>query len=404
MPESLNPPIKWSLCPDCALSDKRRRGFELAKKNTREGAVAGKKRPSLEVFRRRLDRIDADLLKLLSERTSVVLQVKAAKQATGGRIWVPEREAAQLRRLTRLNLKSDVPVPEDALRAIFGEVLSASRALQRDLRVAYLGPEGTYSELAARRHFGSRAEFVPVSTIASIFDAVEKRQVELGVVPFENSTEGIVGQAIDAFVESPLHIVGERQLDIRHALLGHKEGIEPVRRVLAHPQALAQCRLWLEDNLPQAELREVSSNAAAARQAARNKTSAAIASVEAAERYGLEVLKEGIQDLARNVTRFVIVGAEDQVAPESGGKISILFSVRNEVGVLAKILAPLARAEVDVLKIESRPKRGHLWDYIFFMDLCGDLEDRAVARAVAAIRKHCVWLKVLGSYAAAQPK
>lgn len=358
----------------------------------------------MAVFRRRLDRIDADLLKLLSERTSVVLQVKQAKQATGGRIWVPEREAAQLKRLIRLNQKSDVPVPEHALHAIFGEVLSASRALQRELRVAYLGPEGTYSELAAHQHFGSQVEFVPVSNIAAIFDAVEKNQVELGVVPFENSTEGIVGQAIDAFVASPLRIVGERQLDIRHALLGHGQGLSQVRRVLAHPQALAQCRHWLEQHLPHAELREVSSNAAAAQQAARNKTSAAIASAETAKRYGLQVVEEGIQDLSRNVTRFVVVGAEEQVAPVAGEKISILFSVKNEVGVLAKILAPLGRAGIDVLKIESRPKRGHLWDYIFFMDLCGDLEDRNVARAVSAIRKHCVWLKVLGSYAAAQPK
>ena len=376
----------------------------MAKKDTRDAAANGKKQPSLALFRRRLDRIDADLLKLLSERTSVVMQVKAAKQATGGRIWVPEREAAQLRRLSRLNQKSDVPVPEAALEAIFGEVLSASRALQRELRVAYLGPEGTYSELAAHQHFGSQVEFVPVPTIAAVFDAVEKRQVELGVVPFENSTEGIVGQAIDAFVESPLRIVGERQLEVRHALLGHPQGVTAVRRVLAHPQALAQCRFWLEAHLPQAELREVSSNAAAAQQAARNKTSAAIASAETAARYGLTVLEEGIQDLSRNVTRFVIVGAGDQVATDSAGKISILFSVRNEVGVLARILAPLARAEVDVLKIESRPKRGHLWDYIFFMDLCGDLEDPRVSRAITSIQKHCVWLKVLGSYASAQPK
>jgi chorismate mutase/prephenate dehydratase len=378
--------------------------LELAKKDTKDKAAPARGQASLAVFRRRLDRIDAELLKLLSERTSVVLQVKEAKQATGGRIWVPEREAAQLQRLSRLNRKSETPVPEDALSAIFGEVLSASRALQRELRVAYLGPEGTYSEMAAHEHFGSQAEFVPVSNIAAIFDAVEKKQVELGVVPFENSTEGIVGQAIDAFVESPLRILGERQLDIRHALLGHTKNLGKVRRVLAHPQAIAQCRNWLEVHLPHAELREVSSNAAAAQQAARTKSSAAIASASTASRYGLEVLQEGIQDLSRNVTRFVVVGDADQVAPVPGEKISILFSVKNEVGVLARILAPLARAGIDVLKVESRPKRGHLWDYVFFMDLCGDLEDRNVGRAVAAIRKHCVWLKVLGSYAAAQPK
>ena len=376
----------------------------MAKNDTRKVAASDKGRASLDVSRRRLDRIDAELLALLSERTSVVLQVKEAKQANGGRIWVPEREAAQLKRLLRLNQKSDVPVAEQALRAIFGEVLSASRALQRELRVAYLGPEGTYSEMAAHEHFGSQAEFVPVSNIAAIFDAVEKKRVDLGVVPFENSTEGIVGQAIDAFVGSPLRIVGERQLAIRHALLGHGGDLGQVRRVMAHPQALAQCRLWLEEHLPQAEWREVSSNAAAAQQAARHKPSAAIASAEAAERYGLQVMAEGIQDLSRNVTRFVVVGDESQLAPVAGEKISILFSVKNEVGVLAKILAPLARAGIDVLKVESRPKRGYLWDYVFFMDLCGELEDPKVARAVTAVRKHCVWLKVLGSYAAAQSK
>lgn len=356
---------------------------------------------SLARLRRDLDAVDAELLEKLSERTRVVLEVKAAKQQGGGRIWVPEREAAQIERLLRLNAKQATPVPEPALRAVFAEILSASRALQAPLRVAYLGPEGTYSERAARDQFGSQAELVPVGSIPEVFAAVEKQQAELGVVPFENSTEGIVAHALDSFVDSPLRILAERQLEIRHALLSKAASLGRVRRVMAHPQALAQCRAWLSDNLPSAEVREAASNAEAARLAAGTRTTAAIAGIDAASRYGLGILAEGIQDLARNVTRFVVIGPEAQAPDVQGDKISILFSVKNEVGVLSRILAPLARAGIDVLKIESRPRRGWLWDYIFFVDLRGNPGDKAVARALRGMQEHCVWLKVLGSYAGA---
>ncbi|MEO2167706.1 MAG: prephenate dehydratase [bacterium] len=374
----------------------------MAKKTTGKKAAKAVRRPSLATLRRRLDSIDADLLEKLSERTRVVLDVKAAKQHNGGRIWVPEREAEQLERLLVLNAKAAVPVPESSLRAIFGEVLSSSRSLQGALRVAYLGPEGTYSELAAREQFGSQAELVPVGSIAEVFAAAEKGQADLGIVPFENSTEGIVAQTLDSFVDSPLRIFGEHQLEIRHALLSNAKSLAGVRRVLAHPQALAQCREWLGHNLPDAETLPVSSNAEAARQAARTRTTAAIAGVSAGRRYDLGVLASGIQDIAPNVTRFVVVGGGEQATPERNDKISVLFSVKNEVGVLAKILAPLARAGIDVLKIESRPRRGWLWDYIFFVDLRADPEQAATVRALASMRRRCVWLKVLGTYAAAR--
>lgn len=379
----------------------KRRDLIVAKKTTGKQAAKAARRPTLATLRRRLDAIDADLLAKLSARTSVVLDVKAAKQHKGGPIWVPEREAEQLARLLALNAQAAVPVPESALRAIFGEVLSSSRSLQGALRVAYLGPEGTYSELAARAQFGSQAELVPVGSIAEVFATVEKAQAELGLVPFENSTEGIVAQTLDRFVDSPLQILGEEQLEIRHALLSKAKSLAGVRRVLAHPQALAQCRQWLGDHLPDAETLPVSSNAEAARQAARTRTTAAIASASAGRRYDLDVLASGIQDIAQNVTRFVVIGSGDQATRKRNDKISVLFSVNNEVGVLAKILAPLARAGIDVLKIESRPRRGWLWDYIFFVDLRADPEQPATVRALAAMRRRCVWLKVLGTYAAA---
>lgn len=373
---------------------------EKKSKKAKSGA-AKRRRPTLARLRKDLDTIDRELLEKLAERTRIVLDVKATKQENGGRIWVPEREAAQMERLLRLNARQPTPVPEPALRAVFSEILSASRAQQAPLRVAYLGPEGTYSERAARDQFGSQAELVPVGSIPEVFAAVEKQQAELGVVPFENSTEGIVAHALDSFVDSPLQILAERQLEIRHALLSRAPSLARVRRVMAHPQALAQCRAWIAENLPDAEVREVASNAEAARLAANTRTAAAIAGLDAAARYDLGILAEGIQDLARNVTRFVVIGGEDQLPDTQGDKISILFSVKNEVGVLARILAPLARAGIDVLKIESRPRRGWLWDYIFFVDLRGKPEDKAVARALKGMQEHCVWIKVLGSYAGA---
>ena len=363
-----------------------------------------KPNPSLERLRRRLDAVDARLLDALGERSSISREVQAAKARNGDQVWVPERARAQLSRLEALNRRQAAPIPVEMLRGVFSEVLSGSRALQARQTVAYLGPEGTWSEQAAIAQFGSQAERLPQASIGDVFRAVDSGQAQLGVVPIENSTGGMVEATLDAFVNSPLCILAERQLQILHALLARSARLSGLHQVAAHPQALAQCREWLRRNLPDAELREVASNAEAARLARLQKGLGAIAGREAAEIYGLRVLADGIQDLERNVTRFVVIGPEraggDEVESGKNGKVSLLFAVKNEPGALFHALQPLARAKLDMLKIESRPMRERVWNYLFFVDIRGQAANPTVARALTAMRRHCVWFRVLGSYAA----
>jgi chorismate mutase/prephenate dehydratase len=279
--------------------------------------------------------------------------------------------------------------------------------------VAYLGPAGTFSESAAREQFGSSSELVASPSIAAVFRAVERGQASFGIVPVENSTEGMVGQTLDAFVDTPLKIVAERELAVRHALLARVRSLRQVKRVVSHPQSLAQCREWLARHLPDVPTVEVASNAAAAEVASRSARTAAIAGREAGAHYALRVLADNIQDLARNVTRFVVLSPRDASEPSGGDKgvltstgqhkISLLFSVKNEAGMLYRSLQPFAAHHIDLCKIESRPMRGHAWDYLFFVDFRGQAGDPKVRRAIAAMQKHCMWLKVLGSYAAARP-
>ena len=358
---------------------------------------------TLARLRTRLDGIDDDVLRLLSERYEIVREVQRAKQRSGDGVYVPERERAQLARLARRNEALASPVNAEALRAIFGEILSASRALQAALSVAYLGPAGTYSEKAAREQFGASTALVPAPSIGDVFRMVERCEAHYGIVPIENSTEGMVGATLDAFVASPLQIVAERDLAIRHALLSKASSLRRVKRVVSHAQSLAQCRDWLRQNLPGVPAVDVPSNALAAQAAARGATTAAIASAENAERYGLRVLAHAIQDLPHNVTRFVVLGRPDggTVAGDAD-KVSLLFSVKNRPGMLFKSLKPLSERGIDLCKIESRPMRGRSWDYVFFLDFRGRLGDRRVADAMAEMTRQCVWLKVLGAYAAAR--
>lgn len=349
-------------------------------------------------LRSRIDRLDAEILERLSDRYRVVEQIQQVKQERGDGVWIPARERAQLERLRRLNRRFERPLPEAALDAIFGEILSASRALQGGVRVAFLGPEGTFSERAARRHFGSSAELVSVASIGDVFEAVERERARYGVVPIENSTEGMVGQTLDHLVTSPLRIVGERQIAVRHALLGRARSLGGVRRVVSHAQSLAQCRAWLRSHLRHVPTAEVSSNAAAAAVAARSPTTAAIAPREVAGLYDLRVLADGIQDLARNVTRFVVIAATEIEDAAGCDKVSILFSVRNEAGRLFRALEPLARERIDLCKIESRPMRGRAWEYVFFTDFRGRLGEPRVRAALRAMERRCTWFKVLGAY------
>lgn len=374
------------------------------KKQSRPAAPSTKSRPSLDKLRVRIDEIDDEIVALLGERYRVVQQVQEAKKRDGGVVFQPERERSQMRRLHRLNEKDGAQVKPEALDAIFREILSASRALQTAVSVAYLGPAGTFSERAAIEQFGSAAELLPVASISEVFRVVERGQATFGVVPIENSTEGMVGPTLDAFVQSPLQIVAERQLLIRHALLAKRAGIRRIKQIVSHPQSLGQCREWLATHMPGIPTREISSNAEAAAAAAKSPTTGAIAGRDAARVYGLRVLADGIQDVPHNVTRFLVVAPESATPPTTSDKVSVIFSVKNEPGMLYRSLKPLAGQGIDLLKIESRPMRGRIWDYLFFVDLGGELANPKVRRAMNAMKKNCVWFKVLGSYPAAVVK
>lgn len=353
-------------------------------------------------LRTRLDGIDDEVLRLLSERYEIVREVQRVKQRSGDGVYVPERERAQLARLARRNEALAHPVKPEALRAIFVEILSASRALQGPLSVAYLGPAGTYSEKAAREQFGASTTLVPAPSIDDVFRTVERGEAHYGIVPIENSTEGMVVPTLDAFVASPLQIVAERDLAIRHALLSKASSLRQVKKVVSHAQSLGQCREWLRLNLPGVPTVAVASNAVAAQAAARSATTAAIASAENAERLGLRVLADAIQDLPHNVTRFVVLGPANGAVAADADKVSLLFSVKNRPGMLFKSLKPLSDRGIDLCKIESRPMRGRSWEYLFFLDFRGRLGERRVADAMAEMTRQCVWLKVLGAYAAAR--
>ncbi|HZR83101.1 MAG TPA: prephenate dehydratase [Candidatus Binatia bacterium] len=367
----------------------------------RPDAVRARARETLNQLRGRIDELDGRILALLGERYQVIEEVQRVKQDSGDGVYAPARERAQLARLERLNRELPRPLRPEWVRSIFGEILSASRALQAPLTVAYLGPAGTYSEHAAVAQFGSSAKLVPVASIPEVFRAVEREQARLGIVPIENSTDGMVGATLDALATTPLRIVAEREMPIRHALLSRSSRLSDVKRVFSHPQSLGQCRDWLARHLPDVPTVEMASNAAAAEAAARRAGAAAIASRETAERYRLRVLADSIQDLARNVTRFVVLAPPAEGHEPGADKVSVLFSVRNEPGRLFEALKPLAQNEIDLCKLESRPMRGRPWEYLFFVDFRGEIDSPRVKRAMAAMERDCLWFKVLGTYAEA---
>jgi chorismate mutase/prephenate dehydratase len=348
----------------------------------------------IERLRRRIDRIDDRILELLEERARAAREIGRWKATDGSGIYVPSREKKIVERLAR---KRQV-LPAAAVRAVFREVISACRGFERGLRVSYLGPEATFSHMAARNHFGSGAIFVPAASIPAVFEDVEQGRADYGLVPIENSTDGVVTYTLDRFLESDLRIAAEVCLEVNHCLLARAPDLRRIRRVLSHPQGLAQCRHWLAAHLPQASLHETASTARAAAEAARHPDVAAIASRMAAEVYGLAVVAENIQDLSFNATRFVVIGHEDSARISGDDKTSAVFSVRDEVGILHRMLEPFARNRINLTRIESRPLKGKPWEYVFFVDFLGHRRERRVARALEALARRCLMLKVLGSY------
>jgi len=358
---------------------------------------------SLAELRRRIDRLDDRLLRLLNERAAIAIAVAEQKARTNSRVHDPAREKAVLARVARANRG---PLTAGLLASIFREIMSAARALEERPVVAYFGPAATFTHLAARRQFGSAVDFRPVRTIAEVFAEVERGRAGFGVVPVENSTEGMVANTLDLLVDSPLRIAAEVLLAVRHCLLARRgTTLAQVRRVAAHPQAIAQCRRWLASHLPGVAVEEETSNARAAERAGAEAGTAAIAADAAAEVYRVAILADAIQDEAGNLTRFLVLGAHDCEQPSGDDKTSILFSVRDDVGILVRMLRPFATHGIDLIKIESRPLRERPWEYYFFIDLKGHRAEPRVKRALGETERRALRLKVLGSYpAAAEPE
>lgn len=351
------------------------------------------KNNELESARQQIDALDAEIMERISRRAALALETARAKEADSA-FYDPAREAQVLRRIRKAN---PGPLPDDSMVHLFREIMSACLALQHPTRVAYLGPEGTFTHQAALRHFGNSAEITPRDNIAEVFRVVESGQSEYGVVPVENSTDGVVAHTLDLFVESPLKVSGEVELAVHHHLLARDEDRAALRQVRAHPQALAQCRQWLDRELPGLDCISDASNAAAARYAASHPDTAAIASRAAAEQYNLNILAQDIEDNPNNRTRFLVIGPHDQ-APSGEDKTSVLVSARNQPGALLGLLRPLSEAGIDLTRIESRPTHLVNWEYIFFLDIRGHQKDPEVAQALEDLLATAAFCKILGSY------
>lgn len=346
-------------------------------------------------LRARIDAVDEQVLQLLNERARIAHRIGEIKG--GAPAYRPEREAQVLRRLQELNAG---PLPASAVRHLFTEVISACRALEQDLAVAYLGPRGTFSEEAALRHFGAGVRVIPCASIDDAFRCVESGQAGFAVVPVENSTEGAVGRSMDLLVSTSASICGEVALPVHQCLMGREPDLAAVRRVYGHAQSLGQCRGWLAEHLPGAEQVPVGSNAEGAQRAAGDAAGACLGSATAAPLYELSVLAHSIEDRANNITRFLVLAAES--APASGrDKTSLIVSARNRPGAMHELLEPLARHGVSMTRLESRPSRAGLWEYLFFIDLEGHQTDHALAFALADLQARASFLKILGSYPAA---
>jgi chorismate mutase/prephenate dehydratase len=343
--------------------------------------------------RKAIDKLDAKIVKLLNERTGHVLEIGAMKLKAGEEVYAPHRELAVLQRICRLNKG---PITNESIRAIYREVMSSALSLQKTMRIAYLGPEATFTQQAAIRRFGSSLHYYPQKTITDVFNEVSKNRADYGVVPIENSTEGVVTHTLDMFVDSDLKIVSQIVLPVQHCLLSNSRRPQ-VRKLFAHPQALAQCRGWVQVNLPRVEIIETSSNARSAELAAADKASAAIAGQLAAEKYRLRVLESDIQDNAANATRFLVLGR--QTSPPTGhDRSSLMISLVDTVGALHRALAAFRRYRINMTKIESRPSKRKAWEYFFFIDCDGHMNDPKVAKAIAELEQQCSFVKVLGSY------
>lgn len=348
----------------------------------------------LEKLRRDIDAIDLKILELLNKRANIALEIANIKRQAGLKFYSPKREREILERLTSLNKG---PFPNDAIKFIFREIISASLALEQPLRIAYLGPAGTFTNLAALRHFGSFAEYIPVDGIKAVFDTTDRKIADYGVVPIENSNEGVVSSTLDMFIDYDLKISAEIMLEISHHLLSKADDKSKIKKIYSHPQATAQCKTWLELNLPDIPIFESTSTARAAELASKEEDAAAIASELAAQLYDLNFIEKHIEDYKKNYTRFLVIGKEYQ-QKTGRDKTSILFSVKDRPGALYDALLPFKKSNINLTKIESRPSKRKAWEYIFFVDLEGHIDDEEVQNALKEVKETCLYMKHLGSY------
>ncbi|MDT8893623.1 prephenate dehydratase [Halomonas sp. I1] len=351
----------------------------------------------LDSLRSRIDELDSDILRLISERAECARRVAEIKtQDDPGTVFYrPEREAQVLRRIMELN---DGPLDSEEMARLFREIMSACLALEQPIKVAYLGPEGTFTQQAALKHFGESAISLPMAAIDEVFREVEAGAVNYGVVPVENSTEGVINHTLDSFMDSGMRICGEVVLRIHHHLLvSDNTRRDKVSRIYSHPQSFAQCRKWLDAHYPQAERVPVSSNAEAARLVKTEWHSAAIAGDMAAKLYGLTRIAEKIEDRPDNSTRFLIIGNQD--VPMSGeDKTSIVVAMRNQPGALHDLLEPFHRHQIDLTRLETRPSRSGVWNYVFFIDFKGHHAEPRVSAVLEEVRLRAAEVKVLGSF------
>lgn len=354
--------------------------------------------PDLLALRHQIDALDRDLLSLLNRRAALALAVGEIKKKEGSVVFRPEREAQVIDGLKRINAG---PLRSDNVAPIWREIMSACRSLETPMRVAYMGPAGTFSEEAALGYFGSSIVRVPCANADEVFHVTTSGAADFGVVPVENSNEGVVTRSLDLFLTTPLFIIGETSLMVRHNLLRSVDSLEGIEAVCAHPQALAQCHGWLSNHLPHVERRPVSSNAEGARLAGTDPKLAGIASERAASQYGLHVVGRAIQDDAHNRTRFAVVTHPDR-HPQPGRSghdcTSLVVSVVNRPGAVHDMLVPLKHHGVSMTRFESRPARSGQWEYYFYIDLQGHPEDPPVASAMKELREVCDFFKVLGTY------
>ncbi len=348
---------------------------------------------SLEELRNRIDELDEKLVKLLNERARVVVEIGKLKSKTGGQIYAPDREKKVLERIAKVN---EGPLPNKCLVAIWREMMSGSFALERPLRIGYLGPGGSFSHTAAMLKFGQSVEYEPLADIRSIFDEVSKGHCDLGLVPIENTTGGGVIETLDALIDSDVKVCSEVLMTIHHNLLANCS-LEQIEKIYSKPEVFAQCRNWLSATFKEAKTIAVASTAKAAQMAADESGAAAIGSRVAAEVYGLRVVCENIEDIANNVTRFLVIGQED-AKPTGEDKTAILYSTAHKAGALADVLEVFRKYGINLTNIESRPSKKRQWEYYFFVDFVGHRTEERVQKGLEEARKHCLQLSVLGSF------